>query len=101
MLAYLPDEGAEQSMAIFQNMVAELRSCESVVYTICLTMLPDEARACEAAKRILIELFGDSDFWMKPEKDRQAYMTRICIRHCLHNEKYVGKCAETASTFVS
>lgn len=88
-------------MAVCQNKIAELRSCEPVVYTICLNLLADESVACEAAKRILVELFRDAEFWMKAEKDRQAYMTRICIRHCLHNVAYAGKPAETASSCVS
>lgn len=70
-------------MMTFQNKVAALRNCESYVYTICLSMLTEEPLACETAKRILVELFKDAEFWMKEEKDRQAYMRRLCMSQCL------------------
>jgi len=69
-------------MLTFQKKVTALKNCESFVYTICLSMLSEEHLACETAKQILIELFQDSDFWMKEEKDRQAYMRKLCIKRC-------------------
>lgn len=86
-------------MLTFQKKVTALRNCESYVYTICLSMLADEPLACETAKEILVELFKDAEFWMKEEKDRQAYMRRLCIRQCLPQSMHMH--AAAASSCVS
>lgn len=87
-------------MLKFQQKVAVLRSCESITYTICLSMLGDEAAACEAAKRVLADLFQDTEFWTKEEPQRQSYIMRQCFSFCMMNGE--GCCSESsASTCVS
>ncbi|MEK3882288.1 sigma factor [Paenibacillus sp. PL2-23] len=87
-------------MAIFQQKIADLRACEPLVYTLCLKLLGDESEACDMAKRILVELFQDREFWMKTEGEREAYITRICVRHSLYHYRY-GAREEEASVCVS
>lgn len=86
-------------MLTFQKKVAVLKNCESIVYTICLSILTDEHSACEMAKRVLIELFKDSEFWMREEKDRQAYISRLCMRRCFPPSMHTH--AAAASSCVS
>ncbi|REK76651.1 hypothetical protein [Paenibacillus paeoniae] len=86
-------------MLKFGQKVAVLRSCESITYTICLSMLGDEVAACEAAKRVLTELFQDPEFWKREEPQRQGYIMRQCFGFCMIVEG--GMCSEAASTCVS
>lgn len=86
-------------MLKFGQKVAVLRSCESITYTICLSMLGDEAAACEAAKRILAELFQDQEFWNREEPQRQSYIMRQCFGFCMIPKG--GMRQEAASSCVS
>lgn len=86
-------------MMTFQKKVTALRAYESAVYTICLSILTDDKMACDTAKQLLIDLFKDSDFWMKEEQDRQAYISRICISRCFPLTMHMH--AAATSSFVS
>ncbi|WP_379353906.1 MULTISPECIES: hypothetical protein [unclassified Paenibacillus] len=74
-------------MTHFQYKVTELKTCESLTYTICLNMLADEYEAMDAAKQILIELFRDDAFFEQNELHRQNDIFKKCVRYCIDQRK--------------
>ncbi|GKU78797.1 hypothetical protein [Paenibacillus sp. L3-i20] len=84
-------------MMQFQQKVAELRSYESITYTICLKIVVDEPASCEAAQKVLIRLFQDNDFWNTDEARRQHYIMRQCLYVCLNQSREVAQLASTSN----
>ncbi len=70
-------------MSSFQQKVTALRRYESICYTICLSILEEERAACEAAKDVLAQLFGNGEFWHLEETQRSPFIFRISLRICL------------------
>lgn len=73
-------------MSEFQDRVNQLRSYESISYTICLYLLVNEEDAAQAAEQLLIQLFKDQHFWQMEEQARQHYLLRNARDQCFNHK---------------
>ncbi|MBN2980890.1 MULTISPECIES: hypothetical protein [Cohnella] len=60
-----------------------LKTLETHCYRICFYLLNEEKTACEAAKRALIQLYGDDALWTMNEQLRENRIRKISSFHAL------------------
>ncbi|WP_036718704.1 hypothetical protein [Paenibacillus harenae] len=77
-------------MLDFQKKVEILRRYESLCYTICVSLLHDEAEACKAAEQALLLLFADQAFLQETDEGKPRYVLRLCTKESLNRKMRNG-----------
>ncbi|WP_274366174.1 hypothetical protein [Paenibacillus thermotolerans] len=78
---------------MFQDKLNVLRSVEEMCYSICVYLLRSEQAAAQAAKRSLIALFEDQQFWTSDPKDQLHRMRETAVRECIRHTHKKGEYA--------
>lgn len=89
--------GVVSVMKTFQDKLTVLRSLEGTCYSLCVYLLRCERDAAEAAKRALVALFEDQQFWTSDSNDRLHRMRRTAVRECMQHTHTKGEYAHAKS----